>query len=204
MEEIKNRIISGAYDLFAKFGVKSITMDEIARNLGMSKKTIYQHFNDKDELVKLVVQSVMIQQESELQLIHATAKDPVDEVLKLSEYLRSMFVNMNPFLLLDIKRYYPQAYKLFTDYKEQCVISMLAENLKWGMDIGLYRRDLNIDILSRLRMEEVEWGFNPAVFGEKVHLHEVQLQLIEHFLYGICTLKGHKLINKYKQIQEED
>ena len=76
--------------------------------------------------------------------------------------------------------------------------------MKWGMDMGYYRPDINVEVLSRLRMEEVEWGFDPKVFKEKVHLDEIQVQLIEHFLYGICTLKGHKLINKYKQIQEEE
>src|SRR6478735_7607373 len=109
MEDIKNRIISGAESLFLAYGVKSITMDEVAKNLGVSKKTIYQHVSDKDELVTLAVKSSMENQESQVDLIHATAKDPIDEVLKLSEYMRSLFSNMNPFLLNEIQRYYPKA-----------------------------------------------------------------------------------------------
>lgn len=204
MEDIKNRIISGAESLFLAYGVKSITMDEVAKNLGVSKKTIYQHVSDKDELVTLAVKSSMENQESQVDLIHATAKDPIDEVLRLSEYMRVLFSNMNPFLLMEIQRYYPKAYESYLGFKEACIINSLAENLKWGISMGYYRPQLNIDILSRMRMEQVEWGFNPRIFKEGKYFSDVQIQLLEHFLYGICTLKGHKLINKYKEIQEEE
>ena len=70
--------------------------------------------------------------------------------------------------------------------------------------MGFYRTQLNIDILSRMRMEQVEWGFNPKIFKDNKHFSDVQVEILEHFLYGICTLKGHKLINKYKEIQEEE
>jgi len=204
MDEVKSRIISGAESLFLAYGVKSITMDEVAKKLGVSKKTIYQHVADKDELVMLAVKASMENQESQVDLIHATAKDPIDEVLKLSDYIRSLFVHMNPFLLMEIQRYYPKAFECYLSFKEACIINSLSENLKWGISMGFYRPQINIDILSRLRMEEVEWGFNPRVFKDSKHFPDVQIQLIEHFLYGICTLKGHKLINKYKQIQEEE
>jgi AcrR family transcriptional regulator len=204
MDELKNRIISGAETLFLTYGVKSITMDEIAKQLGISKKTIYQHVSDKDELVTLAVQLSMENQVSQVDLIHATAKDPIDEVLKLSEYMRSLFSNMNAFLLMEIQRYYPKAFENYLIFKEGCIINSLAENLKWGISLGYYRTHLNIDIMSRLRMEQVEWGFNPRVFKEGKHFSDVQIELLEHFLYGICTLKGHKLINKYKEIHEEE
>lgn len=204
MEDIKNRIISGAESLFLAYGVKSITMDEVAKKLGVSKKTIYQHVSDKDELVTLAVKSSMENQESQVDLIHATAKDPIDEVLKLSEYMRGLFSNMNPFLLMEIQRYYPKAYESYLSFKEACIINSLSKNLKWGIAMGYYRSNINIDILSRLRMEEVEWGFNPRIFKEGKYFSDVQIQLLEHFLYGICTLKGHKLINKYQEIQEEE
>jgi AcrR family transcriptional regulator len=204
MDELKNRIISGAETLFLTYGVKSITMDEIAKHLGISKKTIYQHVSDKDALVTLAVKLSMENQESQVGLIHATAKDPIDEVLKLSEYMRALFSNMNPFLLMEIQRYYPKAYESYLGFKEACIINSLAENLKWGIAMGYYRPHINIDILSRMRMEQVEWGFNPRIFKEGKYFSDVQIQLLEHFLYGICTLKGHKLINKYKEIHEDE
>lgn len=179
MDELKNRIISGAETLFLTYGVKSITMDEIAKNLGISKKTIYQHVSDKDELVTLAVELSMENQISQVELIHATSKDPIDEVLKLSEYMRSLFSSMNPFLIMEIQRYYPKAYERYLSFKEICIVHSLAENLKWGISLGFYRTQLNIDILSRMRMEQVEWGFNPKIFRENKHFSEVQVEILD-------------------------
>lgn len=112
---------------------------------------------------------------------------------------------MNPSVLFEVQKYYPRAFELFTEHKEKCIYAMLAENLKKGIEKGLYRKELNVEIITVLRMEQVQMALNPEVFPPgKYTLQEIQLQFIEHFLFGICTLKGHKLINKYKQINEED
>ena len=82
---------------------------------------------------------------------------------------------------------------------------MVEETLLRGTKQNLIRPDINVKILSRLRMEQIEMGFNPAIFPpDKFKIVEVQLSMLDHFLYGICTLRGHKLINKYKQIIDEE
>jgi AcrR family transcriptional regulator len=203
--EIKTRIISGARELFFRYGVKSITMDEVAKNLGISKKTIYQFFKDKNELVYVVARDHMAETEGIMKKINEVATDPIDEVLKISQALRGIMQNMNPSLLFEIQKHHPKAWKAFTDHKEECIHSSLTQNLKSGIEKGLYRNEIDVEILSRLRLEEIQMAFNPLIFpASKFNIQKVQLQFIEHFLYGICTLKGHKLINKYKQIKEED
>jgi AcrR family transcriptional regulator len=203
--EIKNRIVSGARELFFRYGVKSITMDEVAKNLGISKKTIYQFFEDKDELVYIVAKDHMAETEGVMKKITEIASDPIDEVLKISQHLRVIFQNINPSLLMEIQKHHAKAWKAFSDHKEKCIHSSLIQNLKSGIEKGLYRNEIDVEILSRLRLEEIQMSFNPLIFPTpKFNIQKVQLQFIEHFLYGICTLKGHKLINKYKQINEED
>jgi TetR/AcrR family transcriptional regulator, cholesterol catabolism regulator len=203
--EIKERIVSGARELFFRYGVKSITMDEVAKNLGISKKTIYQFFEDKNELVFEVTQNHLNETEGIMRKITEISVDPIDEVLKISQHIKEIFQNINQSLLFEIQKYHPKAWKAFTDHKEKCIHSCLIENLKSGMEKGLYRIDLDVEIISRLRIEEIQMAFNPFIFPTpKFNIQKVQLQFIEHYLYGICTLKGHKLINKYKQIKEED
>jgi TetR/AcrR family transcriptional regulator, cholesterol catabolism regulator len=203
--EIKSRIVSGARELFFRYGVKSITMDEVAKNMGISKKTIYQFFDDKDELVYIVAKDHMAETEKIMEKIKEIARDPIDEVLKISQHLRGIFQNINPSLLFEIQKHHPKAWKAFSDHKEKCMHSSLIQNLKSGVEKGLYRSEIDVEILSRLRLEEIQMSFNPLIFPiPKFNIQKVQLQFIEHFLYGICTLKGHKLINKYKQIKEED
>ncbi len=203
--EVTERIIKGTEELFFRYGVKSITMDEVAKHLSISKKTIYQFFKDKDELVATVTQCHLDKKQKTIQAIADSAIDPIDEVLKISEHIKQSFQNLGSSVLYDIEKFHPKAWKLFLEHKEKCIHSCLVENLHKGIEKGLYRPDLDVEIISRLRMEEIQMGFNPFVFpAQKFDLRKVQLQFIEHFLYGICTLKGHKLINKYKQINEED
>ena len=81
----------------------------------------------------------------------------------------------------------------------------MEENLRRGIKSELYRKDLKVKTLARLRLEEVELGFNTEAFPhEQFNISEVQVALLEHFLYGVVTLKGYKLINKYRKIQDEE
>lgn len=203
--EVKERIITGSEELFFRFGVKSVTMDDVARHLSISKKTIYQFFKDKDDLVAIVTQDYLAKQEAELQELLQSASDPIEEVLKISEYMRTATMKINPSILFDIQKFHPKAWKIYQSHKKQCIQETIVVNLKKGMEQGYYRAGMDVDILATLRMEQIQLAFNPTVFPpEKFELAKVQVEFIDHFLYGICTLKGHKLINKYKHINEED
>jgi len=203
--ETGERILIEAEQLFFRYGVKSITMDEIAMHLGISKKTIYQFYKDKKELVYKVVETRILKQENEMVEIAETAADPVEEILLTSDWLKNIFQNMNPFLLMEVQKYYPRAYGVFQAHRDKCIFANIYNNIKKGIESGLYRSGIDVDTIARLRMVCIDAAFNPEKFPlAKRNLNELQTQLIEHFLYGICTLKGHKLINKYKQIKEEE
>jgi hypothetical protein len=121
------------------------------------------------------------------------------------KYLADMFSKINPSLFYDMKKYHPKAWDKFREFKEKKVMHIVETNILKGISQGLYRNTLNPKILARLRIEEVEMAMNPEIFpGREFSLLEVQVALLDHFLYGILTLKGHKLINKYKQITEDE
>ncbi|WMJ73339.1 TetR/AcrR family transcriptional regulator [Cytophagaceae bacterium ABcell3] len=205
MDINKQRIIDGASELFFKYGIKSVTMDEIASHLAVSKKTIYQSFKDKSALVIAVTDKFLQENRVKCEKYAEEALDPVDEILKISNNIKEMFRSMNPMVLFEVEKYFPQAFKLFLEHKESCIRESIANNLRKGIEAGLYRADVDVDIISILRIEQVEMAFNPTVFSPDVFdFTKVQLQFIDHYLYGICTLKGHKLINKYKKISEEE
>jgi AcrR family transcriptional regulator len=202
--ELRERIVKSAEERFMRYGIKSITMDDIARDLGISKKTIYQFFTEKGELVSMVMKNHIHAQQIILENIRKSAVDPIDEVLKISDYLKSSLQNTNIIVLFEVQKYHPQCYKLFLDYKEECIHTMLMQNMERGKELGLYRAEINVEIIAKLRTEEITIGFNPALFPpDKFTAQGVQVEFLDHFLHGICTLKGHKLINKYKQIVED-
>ena len=201
----KDRILKGSEELFFKYGIKSITMDDIAKHLGISKKTIYQFYSDKNEVVETLMTQRMKANECEFRQIAEKSSNVIEEVFEMMKNLGLMLSQMNPNLFYDLQKYHPNSWKIFKQFKEECIERMVEESVKRGMKQGLVRKDINTKIIARMRMEEVEMGFNPQAFPpDKFKIVDVQLALLEHFLHGICTLKGHKLINKYKQLIEEE
>ncbi|MDP2386025.1 MAG: TetR/AcrR family transcriptional regulator [Bacteroidota bacterium] len=203
--EPEEKIIKGAEELFFRFGVRSVTMDDIAKHLGMSKKTIYQCYKDKDEMVFKLMQVQVQQHEEVFGGIQKNSTNVIEEVFEIMKEISSYLSRINPLLMYELQKYYPKAWALFKGLKENFIQKMVESSINGGKEQGIVRQDTDTKILSRLRMEEVEMAFNPAVYPpDKFNHVEVQMALTEHFLYGICTLKGHKLINKYKQIHEEE
>lgn len=201
----EEKILKGAEELFFKYGVRSVTMDDIARHLGMSKKTIYQSYKEKDEIVHKLMQAHIKEDECQFAENFNKAGNVVEEMFSIMRTITETFTRINPLLFYELQKYYPQSWKLVKEFKEEFVQKMVERSLEKGKKDGYVRQDVNVRILSRLRMEEVELAFNAGVFPpDKFSIVEVQLTLAEHFLYGICTLKGHKFINKYKQIVEEE
>ncbi|HKR04838.1 MAG TPA: TetR/AcrR family transcriptional regulator [Bacteroidia bacterium] len=201
----KERIMQAAHELFYQYGIRSITMDDIAKHLSISKKTIYQFFEEKDEIVGVCCNSDLSDHAARMEDITENSKDAVHEIIECMKYLGEMFSSMNPNLFYDLQKFHPSSWNAFRNFKEQKLMQMVETNLKRGIREELYRADINIKVLAKLRIEEVELGMNPLVFPPgKFNLKEVQLAILDHFIHGITTLKGHKLINKYKKIKEEE
>ncbi len=203
--ETKDRILQGAEELFFKYGIKSVTMDDIAKHLAISKKTIYTFFNDKNELVETLMTVKLKQDECEFKQIQEDSENVIVEVFNMMKHMGVMFSKVNPNIFYDLQKYHPNAWKQFKMFKEDCMAKMVESSIERGVKEGLVRGDLNAKILARMRIEQVEMGLNADVFPpDKFKMLDVQITMIDHFLHGICTLKGHKMINKYKQVTEEE
>ena len=191
--------------LFTKYGTKSITMDDIARELGMSKKTIYQHFSDKDDVVMAFMVQLVALQKIQIEQTRQQGENVIDEMIKGTEQMKSIMSCMNPSLVFDLKKYHPKSWAVYIDFKKNFLENFILDCFQRGIAQGYYRKDINAKALARMRIEQVELGFNQDIFPQtEFNLAEVQGELFTHFMYGIATLKGHKLINKYKQITEEE
>lgn len=196
----KTRIIQEAKSLFMKLGIRSVSMDDIANHLGMSKKTIYQLFTDKDELVDNVIEADIQKIETDCIVCCELSADAIDEIFKTMEMIVVQFRNMNPMVLFDLQKYHHRSYEKFMKYKNTFLLEIINKNLIKGVKEGLYRKDIKIDILSKFRLESMMLSFNMETFPpEKYNILEVTLEIIEHFLYGLATEKGYQLIVQYKK-----
>ena len=201
--ETDERILIAAKELFWKYGIKSITMDDIGKELGMSKKTIYQCFADKEVIVKAITNQEISLRQTECDFICKKSKNAIHEILLMMVQMSDMFGKMHARLFYDLQKYHPESWNLFIQHKENYILPTIENNLNRGIGEGLYRKSLNIKIMARLRAYQVEMAFNPMIFpNEKFSIGEVQMQMIDHFLHGIATEKGHKMIIKYQHKDE--
>ena len=195
---MKERILIEAERLFWKYGVRSVTMEEIAKQLGISKKTIYQHFPDKEQILYQVIQHKTSRNQLEMECMVIDTANPIEEILSVLNMMQKNADKVSPNLLMDIKRYYPQAFSLFRQYKEGQIMGSILENIQKGIAEGLYRKDLNPPILARLRVEQIELAFNHDLFpSDQYSMHDVQAELIHHFVRGMLTEKGFEVYNQY-------
>lgn len=203
-QEIKDKILKGADDLFMRYGVRSISMDDIARHLSVSKKTLYQHFADKDELVLTVSREHLERNKKEFEGIAEEAKNPIEELAKVSICLKGNMESMNPTLLFDLQKFHPNAWAEWIDYKSKYLRESVVRNLNEGKSQGYIREEINPEIMAAMRIELVQLGFNNDVFPpSSFKLAEVQEQLFDHFVYGLVTDKGRKLYQKYKKVNQQ-
>ena len=198
------RIIAGGEELFLKAGIRSVTMDDIARNLGMSKKTIYQYFKDKNELVIALVKKKLKGDEDQMNAISTGSENVIDEMINMMKCAEEIYSRINPIVIHDMQKYHPDAWKQFQNFKTKVVIHTMEKLLTKGIKQGYIRPEIDVKIIARMHVNLVEMGFNNLIFPiAEFNIWKVQKQFLEHFNYGICTLKGFKIINQYKNINEE-
>lgn len=202
--ESKDRILEKATDLFMRYGIRSITMDEIAAQLGISKKTIYQFFTDKDEMVEAVVDEEMKENENACREFKVNAEDAVQEIFLAMEDMQEMLKTMNPQLMYDLEKHHPGAYRRLKQYKYHFLYTMIRENLERGIKEEIYRSGLNLDITTRHRIETAFMIFNQDAFPQnKFPMNHTCQELALLYLHSISNSRGKKLIDKYLNEREK-
>ncbi len=201
--EVNEKIIAAASELFQRYGVRSVSMDDIAYHLSMSKKTLYQYFKDKDDIVTTAFRRHMDKEKEEYDVIYRESKDPIDELTRVSVCMRKDFKNINPSLLFDIRKYHPNAWEIWLEFKNDHIYGTIIDNLRRGIEMGCFREDIDVEVMAKLRLEQVQLAFDNQLFPpEKFDLPSTQMQFFEHFIRGILTPKGLKLYESYLNEKE--
>ncbi|HEY8388305.1 MAG TPA: TetR/AcrR family transcriptional regulator [Parasegetibacter sp.] len=198
--DIRERIRLKAEELFKRFGIRSVTMDEIAAQLSISKKTIYQYFTDKDSLVDAVINEELNRSQSDCCSSLKISRNAIEEVFLIMENIERQFLAMSYLVIYDLERFHFKTYKKVQEHKDKFLYEMITKNQERGISEGLYRPDINQELMARFRLASLMLMFNQDVFpASKYNLIDLQRELLEHYLFGLATVRGHKLIVKYKE-----
>lgn len=193
------RIKEKAHQLFMQYGLRSVSMDDIATALGISKKTIYHYYADKDALVDDVIATLILNDECVCKKDTLSAANAVHEVFLAIDFMVEMFKGMNPSVFIDLQKYYPSSYARFIKHKDEFLYNVIKQNLKRGIEEELYRPELKIEVLARLRLETIMLPFHPDFYSKlKQSLGSIEEEITYHFLFGLLAPKGYKLALKYQ------
>lgn len=195
---MRDRILETTLRLCKTFGMKSITMQDIARECGISKKTVYEHFSDKTELIDEVTAYMTGTYIDQLTECHIAGRDAIEELVLSIGHTEHMARSTNPILLYELEKYHPSAWKKIQSFKQELVAGSIRANLQRGIREGLYRGNLRTDIIVHLRLLQMEALFNPLQFPAATFaLHDVMYELTIHYINGIATPEGQAMLEQY-------
>lgn len=186
--------------LIFKYGIKSLTMDDISQQLGISKKTLYQFFENKADLVHKVMQFTIKEHQSICCKIQDKSLNAIEELLMIYQSTAFITKQLNPSLAFELKKYYPESWNLLEKHKTEFILQSVVENIKKGIESHLFRDDLNIPIIAKLYTMRVLEITNSEIFPPDQYPPAMVLK--EMFIYhirGIASKKGLEFLeNKLK------
>ncbi|MBU86626.1 MAG: TetR family transcriptional regulator [Flavobacteriaceae bacterium] len=195
---MKKLILNKATDLFLNFGFKSVTMDQIANEIGISKKTIYNFFENKKHLVNVVTNGMFASITSGIKQIKKESLDPISELFDIKLFLIKILKGERTTPLYQLRKFYPETHKEITQKQFDFMTKSAIESLKNGVKLGLFRKDINIDLISRLYFNGMIGIKDQDIFpAEKYEPTFLMLKYIEYHLRAIVTEKGLKKLNSF-------
>lgn len=197
--DVRTKIMQSALELFRQYGFKSVTMDDVAHRAGISKKTLYQHFDNKNAIVGDTMLYYKEDMRCQCDAMMASAGNAVEAFVKIKVHFDKVYKEINPIALHELQRFYPEGYQQFRLNMESDVAAMKA-NLDQGVAEGLYRPEINTEVMALFHMESVLMIMLPnMIVKDRLDLYTVSREIMEHYIYGIVTPKGEKLYKKYKE-----
>ncbi len=190
-DEIKNKILAGSEALFLKYGFKSITMDDIARELGISKKTLYQFFDDKNSLVDQTVSRHIDQEECMCEKLGLEISNPIDYMLMITDSFGDVKKQINQSILYDLKKYFKGSWDKLNQFRIDFIYKQVLDNIKKGQALGLYHQEMNEKLVARFYIHLVDFMMNPDNYqGEDNDFKTVHKEMMSYHLRSVCTEKG--------------
>ncbi len=195
--DIKIKILREAEMLFMKYGFKSITMDDVARELGISKKTLYLYFEDKNDLVNQTMLQHLEDQKVSCQNIETLKLDPISYMLNISDSVSTQLRQINPGVLYDLKKYFKSSWDNFVEFKTNFVYQNVLNNLETGQSKGYYQKDIDVKLIASLYVHLIDFLVSPTGFqNEHKTFRELHFEIMKYHLRAICTEKGLKILNE--------
>lgn len=202
MNELQLRIIEQATPMFLHYGIKAVTMDMIAARLGISKRTLYENFKEKNELLLACLKKAEADRNARLKTYYTQRQNVIELLLNVHEDILRFMRNASPAYFIDMERYYPKVYDCYAREKElhkRAIVNLLRE----GIGEGVIRSDCNLEIVATLLSLQFELLKNAdQIFKSKYTFTEIFETIFKSFIRGIATPEGVRYTDEFFAQQE--
>jgi TetR/AcrR family transcriptional regulator, cholesterol catabolism regulator len=202
MDEKEEKIIRQATEVFMRYGIKSVNMDDISRHLGISKKTLYQVVKDKADLVQKTVRHFCSHEECSIGIISGQKLNAIDQSLEIMKWVLSILKSTNPAVEFDLQKYHPEIYRELRQNRDRLAYGVMLRNIRKGQREGLYRKDFRPELIARLYMAQMEAMFDQNLFPfPEWNLGEIYTQTFVYHIRGIASEKGHEYLREKMKLK---
>ncbi|MDO9512367.1 MAG: TetR/AcrR family transcriptional regulator [Bacteroidales bacterium] len=196
--EVRDRIIQAARKSFVLFGIRGVTMDQIAQEAGVSKRTIYEIFADKGELLLACIEYMECDMEKHRQEIENSSQNVIETMYRHSDFHIKMLEDFNPLFFMDMQKFYPAAWDIIFNKFNQKKYHDIKRLLQVGLKQGLFRKDIHLEIATKVLLEQTKMAMTLDMLkGGKYSRKDIFNNLVINYIRGISSESGLELLNKY-------
>lgn len=195
---MKEKISLIARNLFFQNGTKAVSIDDIASELGISKKTIYNHFESKDEIVEYEIDKHIIDHTCDIDSVKSLAKNAIDELIRIYRMNYEQHHQMKPVFISDIRKFYPQSWVKLENFFGECIPNTIADNIRRGQEEGFYRLGINVEFISYMYFKSIFNQIDFFTLQKKYSIVELDKEHLYYHINAIGTKKGIKYLDKIK------
>lgn len=199
-----SKILEHSTEKFLTFGFKSVTMDEIAQDLGISKKTLYQYFSNKEDLVAACVFNVFDFISKGIDKIKELNKNPIEEMFNIKNFVMNFLKNEQSSPQYQLKKFYPEIYSNIQDKVFEKMSEIVVDSLNKGIKKGFFREEINVDFIFRLYFKVINLIKEKEIFGEETNNSDAEELYLDYHIRGIATKKGLEFYCQFKNIKTND
>lgn len=203
-QKVREKILNAAADMFLNYGFKSVTMDDIANRIGVSKKTIYTHFSTKTKLVQATGSHLLNTISQGIEKIRNQKLNPVVENFEIKRFVNQNLKGEKTSPHFQLKKYYPKIYESLHNNQFEVLQECVAENVLRGIESGYYRKDLNVKFITRIHFVGMMGIKDKDIFPiEEYEEATLMSEFLEYHLRAICTEKGLKILEDHIKKDEK-
>ena len=194
---MKKNILNKAADLFLCYGFKSVTMDDIANDLAISKKTIYKYFNNKLDLIN--ASTILVHERVDTMVGEIVAKDfnAIEENFVIKSIFKDVFKNVETSPMFQLKKYYPEIYGKVMEHQLSIFSDCIRENIQKGIKENLYRPDIDIEMVMKFYFHLIHGAYEGDLFGTDMgDIMKTEVKILEYHTRSIATPKGVKVLEE--------